>query len=158
MINPSVLDTVLYLFENYLEDCEEPPQRATLENVLHSSGFPEPTVRRALDWLEILDAPGEELTTGHFSAGANRVFSAQECMQLTPEARGFLLYLEQIGVLDAAQRELVIERLLALDSDEVDTEEVQWVVLLSLFRRPGQEAAFAQMEDLLYAEMAEFAH
>jgi Smg protein len=158
LINPSVLDTVLYLFENYLEDCEEPPQRATLEDVLHSSGFPETTVRRALDWLEVLDAPGDELAAEAFTAGASRVFSTEECMRLTPEARGFLLYLEQIGVLDVVQRELVIERLLALDNDEVDAEEVQWVVLLSLFRRPGQEAAFAQMEDLLYAEMAEFAH
>lgn len=158
MINPSVLDTVLYLFENYLEDCEEPPQRATLEDVLHSSGFPETTVRRALDWLEVLDAPEDELVAEAFTTGASRVFSTQECMHLTPEARGLLIYLEQLGVLDAVQRELVIERLLALDNDEVDTEEVQWVVLLSLFRRPGQEAAFAQMEDLLYAEMAEFAH
>ena len=158
MINPSVLDTVLYLFENYLEDCEETPQRAILEDVLHSSGFPEPTVRRALDWLEVLDAPADAPAAEAFSAGSSRVFSPQECMQLTPGARGFLLYLEQVGVLDPVQRELVIERLLALDNDEVDTEEVQWVVLLSLFRRPGQEAAFAQMEDLLYAEMAEFAH
>ncbi len=158
MINPSVLDTVLYLFENYLEDCEETPQRATLEDVLHSSGFPESTVRRALDWLEVLEAPASEPAAEAFGAGSSRVFSPQECMQLTPGARGFLLYLEQVGVLDAVQRELVIERLLALDNDEVDTEEVQWVVLLSLFRRPGQEAAFAQMEDLLYAEMAEFAH
>ena len=158
MINPSVLDTVLYLFENYLEDCEETPQRATLENALHSSGFPEPTVSRALDWLEVLDSPADELTLGASSPEACRVFSPEESLRLTPGARGFLLYLGQIGVLAPSQRELVIERLLALDSDDVDIEEVQWVVLLSLFRRPGQEAAFAQMEDLLYAEMAEFAH
>lgn len=158
MINPSVLDTVLFLFENYLEDCEEPPQRATLEHVLRSGGFPEPTVHRALDWLEVLDAPEVEFAPDAFEAGAWRVFDPQECARLTTEARGFLHYLEQVGVLDAVLRERVIERLLALDDEVVDVEEVQWVVLLSLFRRPGQEAAFAQMEDLLYANMAELAH
>lgn len=158
MINPSVLDTVLYLFENYLEDCEETPQRSTLESVLHSSGFPEPTISQALDWLEVLDGPADEPAAEAFGTESHRVFGPLECLRLTAEARGFLLYLGRIGVLDPAQRERVIERLLALDSEEVDMEEVQWVVLLSLYRNPGQEAAFAQMEDLLYAEMAEFAH
>ncbi|MGA7964908.1 MAG: DUF494 domain-containing protein [Gammaproteobacteria bacterium] len=157
-MNPSVLDTVLFLFENYLEDCEEPPQRATLEHVLRTGGFPEPTVHRALDWLEVLDAPEHDFAPEAFGADAWRIFSAQECTRLTAQARGFLLYLEQIEVLDPVLRERVIERLLALDDKVVDTEEVQWVVLLSLFRRPGQEAAFAQMEDLLYADMADLAH
>jgi len=149
-MNPSVLDTVLFLFENYLEDCEEPPQRVTLENILRADGFPEPTVRRAL--------AEHEFTSNTFGAGAWRVFSVQECACLTAQARGFLLYLEQIAVLDPVLRESVIERLLALDDEVVDIEQVQWVVLLSLFRRPGQEAAFAQMEDLLYADMADLAH
>ncbi|MGH8126990.1 MAG: DUF494 domain-containing protein [Gammaproteobacteria bacterium] len=157
-MNPSVLDTVLFLFENYLEDCEEPPQRATLEQVLRSGGFPEPTVHRALDWLEVLEAPEREFAPEAFGAGACRIFNAQECARLTAQARGFLLYLEQVEVLDPVLRERVIERLLALDDEIVDIEEVQWVVLLSLFRRPGQEAAFAQMEDLLYADMADLAH
>ncbi len=158
LINPSVLDTVLFLFENYLEDCHEPPQRAILENILRADGFPEPTVRRALDWLEILEAPEHKFASDTFGAGAWRVFNAQECARLTAQARGFLLYLEQIAVLDPVLRESVIERLLALDDEVVDIEQVQWVVLLSLFRRPGQEAAFAQMEDLLYADMADLAH
>lgn len=157
-MNPSVLDTVLFLFENYLEDCDEPPQRATLENLLRSGGFPEPTVHRALDWLEVLDAPELEFAPDAFEAGAWRVFDMLECTRLTTEARGFLHYLEQVGVLDAVLRERVIERLLALDDEVVDVEEVQWVVLLSLFRRPGQEAAFAQMEDLLYTNLADLAH
>lgn len=153
-MNPSVLDTVLFLFENYLEDCDEPPQRATLENVLRSGGFPEPTVHRALDWLEVLDEPEQEFAPDTFGAGSCRIFSMQECARLTTQARGFLTYLEQIGVLEPALRERVIERLLALDDGVADIEEVQWVVLLSLLRRPGQEAAFAQMEDLLYADLA----
>ncbi len=49
-----------------------------------------------------------------------------------------------------AQRELVIDRLLALDAKEIDVEQVKWVVLMVLFSQPGQEKAFARMEDLVF--------
>lgn len=157
-MNPSVLDVVLYLFENYLEDCDEPPPRAALEGMLHSGGFPESTVTQALDWLETLEARQDDPPPGTRHTGTHRVFTGPELDRLSPRARGFLLHLEHVGVLDPAQRELVIERLLALDEEEVDVEEVQWVVLLTLYRQPGQEAAFARMEDLLYADPDAAAH
>ncbi len=157
-MNPSVLDVVLYLFETYLEDCEEPPPRAVLEGALRSGGFPETTVAQALDWLETLEERQDHLAPGAIQANTQRIFAGPELTRLSAQARGFLLHLEHIGVLDPAQRELVIERLFALDEDEVGIEEVQWVVLLTLFRQPGQEAAFARMEDLLYADLGSAAH
>jgi Smg protein len=62
------------------------------------------------------------------------------------------VYLEQIGILSPAQRELVLDRLMALDSRDIDVEQVKWVVLMILFSQPGQEAAFARMEDLVFEE------
>ena len=47
------------------------------------------------------------------------------------------------------QREVVLDRLLALDSEELDTEQIKWVVLMVLSSQPGQEQAFARMEDLV---------
>ena len=48
------------------------------------------------------------------------------------------------------QREIVIDRLLALDTDELDLEQVKWVVLMVLSSQPGQELAYARMEDLVF--------
>ncbi len=39
--------------------------------------------------------------------------------------------------------------MLALDADELDTEQLKWVVLMVLSSQPGQEQAFARMEDLV---------
>ena len=64
--------------------------------------------------------------------------------------RGLLLALEQSGILSPGQREIVIERLLALDTEELGLEQVRWVVLMVLSSQPGQEAACARMEDLVY--------
>jgi Smg protein len=44
----------------------------------------------------------------------------------------------------------VIDRLLALDTDELDLEQVKWVVLMVLSSQPGQELAYSRMEDLVF--------
>ncbi|HVJ29683.1 MAG TPA: DUF494 family protein, partial [Gammaproteobacteria bacterium] len=70
----------------------------------------------------------------------------------------YLLHLEQIGILQPAQREIVIDRLLALDNDETDIEQTKWVVMMVLFSQPGRQDAFAQMEDLVYADDSAWVH
>jgi Smg protein len=39
--------------------------------------------------------------------------------------------------------------MLALDADELDTEQLKWVVLMVLSSQPGQEQAFERLEDLV---------
>ncbi len=46
---------------------------------------------------------------------------------------GILLFLEQIQVLNLETREMVIERVLALDTAEFDLEDLKWVILMVLF-------------------------
>ena len=52
-------------------------------------------------------------------------------------------------MLTPQQREIVIERMLALDADELDTEQLKWVVLMVLSSQPGQELALERLEDLV---------
>jgi len=80
-----------------------------------------------------------------------RIFSDGELSRLSTECRGFLFTLERLGVLSAQQREVVIERMLALDADELDTEQLKWVVLMVLSSQPDQQQAFARLEDLVVA-------
>ena len=74
------------------------------------------------------------------------------------DCRGYLMHLGQIGILSAGQRELVIDRLMALDADDIDIEKVKWVVLMVLFSQPGQEQAYARMEDLVFEERTDAIH
>jgi Smg protein len=66
------------------------------------------------------------------------------------------MYLEQLGILDANRRELVIDRLMALRED-IDLERVKWVCLLVLMNQPDAEDAYTHLEELVYYE-GEFAH
>ena len=61
-------------------------------------------------------------------------------------------------MLDHHSRELVIDRIMALGTDEIDTDIVKWVVLMVLFNQPGQEAAYAWMEDYVFEETANRLH
>jgi len=92
--------------------------------------------------------PSEATPTGR----AVRVFGALEQARLDTDCRGFLVHLENVGILSPTQRELVIDRLMALEGDEIDLEKLKWVVLMVLFSQPGQETAFSRMEDLVFEE------
>jgi Smg protein len=45
---------------------------------------------------------------------------------------------------------MVIDRVMALDTEEFDLEDLKWVVLMVLFNIPGYESAYQQMEELLF--------
>ncbi len=153
----SVLDILIHLFENFLDAEDEPePSREALREELERVGYAERDIDRALEWLEGLapaTAEGTEATVRSL-----RVYSPLELMRLDTEVRGYLLHLENVGILSVAQRELVIDRLVALDADDIGIEQMKWVVLMVLFSQPGQEDAFERMEDLVYDERPELLH
>ena len=152
----TVLDVLMYLFESYVESPDEPePSRHELKRELGRAGFHDREIERALDWLDGLNA------TAAGDAPQNtafRVFDSVEQERLDAASRGYLLHLEQIGILKTGQREIVIDRLLALDNEEIDVEQTKWVVMMVLFSQPGQQDAFAQMEDLVYADDSAWVH
>jgi Smg protein len=158
-MNDSVLDILIFLFDNYMDVEEAPaPDRDVLRHALDDAGFTAPAIDRALVWLDGLtgDSPLPEISEA--AAQAIRVFSGHEQVRLDTDVRGYILHLEQEGILSSRQREHVIDRLLALDAEEIDIEQVKWVVLMVLFSQPGQEEAYARMEGLVFDERPDAVH
>jgi Smg protein len=153
----TVLDVLMYLFESFVDGDDEPePNRNELKEELEHAGFGDREIDRALDWLDGLNAT--EAASSAPCSTAIRLFSDSEQERLDATARGYLLHLEHIGILQPVQRELVIDRLLALDHDEIDVEQTKWVVMMVLFSQPGQQEAYAQMEDLVFAGDSAWRH
>jgi Smg protein len=150
-----VFDILLYLFENYMYDeAELEHDRDSLQRELLEAGFRRNEIGKAFDWLEGLGAIDYDGAVPLKSEQQSfRIYSDEECGKLDTECRGFLLFLEQMGVLDHATREMAIDRVMALDSEDVDLEQLKWVILMVLFNQPGQEAAVAWMEDLVLDEV-----
>jgi len=155
----TVLDVLMYLFESFVDSDDEPePDRNELREELEQAGFGDREIDRALDWLDGLNSGSEVVVSPPQTSTAIRVFDPIELERFDSTARGYLLHLEQLGILAPAQRELVIDRLLALDSGEIDIEQIKWVVMMVLFSQPGHEQAYAQMEDLVFAEEPHWLH
>ena len=150
-LNGSVLDILIYVFDRYmLADTQDVPERDELALDLERAGFAGDSVERALDWLADLAGERDRPILEGGGNRALRVFTDGERARLPTDCQGYLITLERTGILSPQQREIVIERLLALDGDELDVEQLKWVVLMVLSSQPGEELACSRMEDLVF--------
>ncbi|MGY6518574.1 MAG: DUF494 family protein [Lysobacteraceae bacterium] len=155
----SILDVLLYLFEHYFaDDPDAVRDRDSLQHGLIQAGFSPAEIHKAFDWLDALANQRPSAPTPRGDHGPVRVYAEAEQARLDPDSRGFLMFLEAHGILDEDQRELVLDRVMALDQDEVDLDDLKWVVLMVLFNQPGAEAAYAWMESQIFEDDPEPLH
>ncbi len=156
----SVLDILIYVFDRYmLTDTLAVPERDELALDLERQGFSLDRVEQALDWLADLAGERDRPTPERWSGAAGttvapspamRVFTPGELQRLPVQCRGYLITLEHAGILSPQHRELVIERLLALEAPELDVDQLKWIVLMVLSSQPGEELACSRMEGLVF--------
>ena len=146
----NVLDVLMYLFETYIETQDETEMdQEDLRLDLTEAGFNSNEIEKAFDWLDKLNHMNS-ITEDLFDVSSNRVYSKIEMSRLSSSCRGFIEYLEQINILSFNQRELLIDRLLALNTNDIDIDQIKWIVLMILFIQPNQEKAYLRMEDLIF--------
>lgn len=147
-----VLEVLMYLFEHYMiEGSEHQPDPETLTVELSQAGFGHGEINKAFDWLEDLSSlcETESLPLAGGRDGSTRHFTTDEQGRLDVTARGLILSLEQSGILDPHTRELVIDRVMALETEELDLEDLKWVIMMVLCNQPDREAVFGWAEDLV---------
>ncbi|MFZ0500647.1 MAG: DUF494 domain-containing protein, partial [Steroidobacteraceae bacterium] len=148
-----VLKVLIYVYDHYmLADPADVPERHRMLEDLQRRGFSVSEVVQAMEWLSALvgdQRASPEPTDSESAREALRVFDDGELSRLSADSRAFLMLLDRQHVLTPQQRELVIERALALDVDEIEVEQLKWVVLLVLSSQSGQELAFARFESVM---------
>ena len=156
-----VIDVLMYIFSSYADHEENLPEdRDGIEADLSAAGFDSLEIDKAFDWLDGLAQVDEDADVSE-SANATRILAAEESARLAYNAQGFLLFLEQSGVLTPKLRELVINRVMALESEsEVDIEELKWVVMMVLFNSSDEqdENALMHYEDIVFADQPAVFH
>lgn len=157
-MNENLLDVLLYLFENYPH--EELQDDAALRDDLDQAGFEPSEVDDAFAWLRDTDNGRNRLVSAP-DDNALRLYSPPERVCLSVDCQGYLLRLQQHGILSGAMREVVIDRLMALATEEeqgpIEVEQLKWVVMMVLTNQ-ADELAYARMEALLFADHATPAH
>jgi Smg protein len=143
-----MFDVLIYLFENYLDrEIEMFSDADAIATELIDAGFNQPEVNKAFDWLESLtaDKPISPVKSSTF-----RIFSDKEQAVLDLECQDFLLFLEHNEILTPSSRELVIDRAMALQNENIDLEKLKWLVLMVLLSLPDDVLAYSRMEDIVY--------
>jgi Smg protein len=146
-----------YLVENYFPSGDY-PDAETLSRRLSAAGFEREEISAALDWLSALERAGHSRVSDRFShSGGFRVYTDQELANTTADTRGFLLFLENAGILNAPQRELIIERIAALEEPGIALERVKLIVLMVLWNQKQPLDALL-VEELLAAAEERYPH
>ncbi len=152
----NIFDVLMYLFENYMEDeIEILPDSDVIKVELQEAGFEQLEVNKAFDWLESLSL---QRAIKPSVIPAFRIFCRQEIAKLDLECRDLIIFLEQNGILTSANREIVIDRAMALENEEISVEKLKWIVLMVLLSQPDEEIAFSRMEDLVYDLVPTYLH
>ena len=147
-----MLDVLMYLFEHYMDESAMiSADDEVLQSRLSDAGFSSHEIDKALNWLEGL-TPQLEIPKKLNRNSSIRLYSQPECLRLNRDCRGYLQFLEQSGILNPETRELVIDRALALENDDIDLDKLKWVVLMVLFNQPQQDNTSSRMEDLIFSE------
>ncbi|NMG74632.1 DUF494 family protein [Aromatoleum diolicum] len=130
-----MFDILVYLFENYVH-AAACPETAQLARKLTAAGFEEDEITEALDWLSGLRSISDASPLAVLPhPGAIRIYAPEEQARLNTECRGLLAFLENAGALDAATREIIIERTLALNGLNVGVNRLKVIVLMVLWQR-----------------------
>ena len=145
----NVFDVLMYLFENYYMDEDQgfATDREVVHQELSQAGFPSREIDRAFLWMEGLAS--NEVNQARPTEHSVRLYSNNEMNRLDTRSRGFLVFLEQMGVLSPANRERAIAQAMALESEDFDLDQMKWVILMVLFNQPEGDEAYALIEDLV---------
>jgi len=149
-----MFEVLVYLYETYYrpDACPEPE---ALVKKLAAVGFEDEEITRALGWLTDLAETTNEFIQRYpqqasFSFGT-RIYVEQELSQLGTASVGFLQFLEAAQVINAIQREIVIERALAVAESPLPTDVLKVIVLMVLWSQ-GKEPDSLMFDELFVDE------
>ncbi len=128
-------DILVYLFEN-CQQAELAYDRERVARKLSAAGFEDSDISEALRWLAgVVRAPQASPGKLPDSKTTFRAFAPRELAKLDAQCRGFLLTLEQSGILSAQNRELVLERSLAASGEALTLDQLKLIVLMVLWNQ-----------------------
>jgi len=151
-----MFDILLFLFESYF-DLGSYPDHDKLSLKLSAAGFEEDDINQALVWLSGL----QQLTLAKYPDSINhsgfRHYSDYEQRRISDEALNFLKFWEHNKFISPVEREMIIDRAVALDREYLQLDKVKLIMLMVLWSQ-HEELDPLLIEDLLSPSGAALLH
>ena len=141
-----MFELLIYMFENYLSS----KNYIDYNNVsmeLEAAGFDNEDIEDAFDWFSQLKVMSDKtpLAKGIFNNENLSIFTEKEYKKISSDGLGFILFLEQAKILTPAEREIIVDRAMALNQNIITIDEVRWVVMMALWNN-GKENVYLFVE------------
>jgi Smg protein len=130
---------IVSIIAQYVMDERELPSECDIVEELLASGFEAEEIDAAFHWMEGLAMHRADRPVDPMTILSQRIFTTEECHALSREARGFLMQLRQLGILDDDIQEEIIQKALHMAEDELTLKEAKVLTALSFFARSHNE-------------------
>ena len=70
-------------------------------------------------------------------------------VKINVESLGFIMFLQQANVINDVERDLIIDRAMALKQIRISIEEMRWITMMALWNK-GREKDYAFVEDAVF--------
>ena len=128
-------EILVYLFE-HCQQADLAQDSELVAKKLSAAGFEDTDISEALSWLAgVLRVPHRNFAPIPDSRNTFRAYAPKELAKLDTDCRGFLLALEQSGILSPQIREHVIERAMAATGSALSIEQLKLIVLMVLWNQ-----------------------
>ncbi|HXU94426.1 MAG TPA: DUF494 domain-containing protein [Gallionella sp.] len=129
-----MFEILMYLFESYF-DAGSYPEPHKLSRKLSAAGFEEEEISDALSWLSALQQQTPDNYPVNLRHGGIRCFAELEKLRIGDEARQFLVFAEQQHMISAVEREMVLDRAVALQHENLGVDKLKLIMLMVLWNR-----------------------
>ena len=129
-----MFDILMYLFESYF-DAGSYPEPDKLSRKLSAAGFEGDEISEALTWLSALQQQNPDSYPASLDNAGMRHFAALETQRISFEARQFLLFAEQQHMISAVEREMIVDRAVALQQENIGADKLKLIMLMVLWNR-----------------------
>ena len=144
-----MFEVLVFMFENYFAH-HAMPDSEVLTQELSAAGFAQSDITGAVCWFDemksMLNQPAP--TYNHRHTGM-RMFAPQELKKINTESISFILFLQQANVINDVERDLIIDRAMALKQAHIHIEEMRWITMIALWNA-GREKDYLFVEDALF--------
>ncbi len=142
-----MFDILLFLFESYF-DAGSYPEPARLSAKLTAAGFEEDDIHQALSWLSGLRELSQATYPDAINASGLRCYTEFESQRISDEGLRFIAFWEHNKFISPIEREMIIDRVIALGRDQLPLDKVKLIALMVLWNQ-HEYLDPALIEDLL---------
>ncbi len=129
-----MFEILMYLFESYF-DAGSYPEPEKLTRKLSAAGFEGDEINEALAWLSALQQQDTEAYPEGFAHAGIRHFAELELQRISQEARHFLTFAEHQQLISSLEREMIIDRSIALQQENLPLDKLKLIMLMVLWNR-----------------------